>query len=113
MKYFKSATPKLIVITEHSVDTTIISPESFALLFIASAIIKDAIAVGLAKRINKINISSLSNCNNTPTKTAIAGKIIILRNDDIIDKLDADFHRSQLKDRPMLINANGSAISPK
>lgn len=54
---FRIIIPTLIVIMENSVETTIISPANFELPPMASAIIKDAIAVGLANSINNITIS--------------------------------------------------------
>ena len=91
----------------------IISPANFALHFIASAITKEAIAVGVANRIKNIPKSELGKSINNPTNTAIKGNKTIFKNDEEKAKVDALIILSNFKVAPIPINASGRAMIAK
>ena len=74
----KTITPRDIVKIEPKVEIVIIFPLIFELLPIASAITKDATAVGVPIKMNKIKRSWSVNPRKYPIITEIIGKSIIL-----------------------------------
>ncbi len=95
---------------DNKVERTIISPANFELLPIASAITKDATAVGLANKIKRITICSELKFIDMPKRTAIKGNRTILLKVAIKESFDAFFKALKFKDPPILTKANGNAI---
>lgn len=112
-KYFRTTSPTVIVNIDRTVEIAIISPANFELHFIASAITKEAIAVGVANRTKNIPKSAFGKSINNPTKTAIKGNKTTFKNDDEKANVDALIILFNLKVAPIPINASGRAMIAK
>ncbi len=98
---------------DKTVEIAIISPANFELHFIASAITKEAIAVGVANKTKNIPKSELDKSMNNPTNIAIRGNKMTFKNDAEKANVDALIILSNFKVAPIPINASGRAMIAK